>query len=435
MAEGADLVIAHASELLTCRARSRGAVGADLAGVEVVPDGALAILEGSIVDVGPTDEVLSNWRPSRLFDATGRLVTPGLVDAHTHLVHAGTRADEYAGLLAPDAGRAAPTLAGGIGRTVEATRRAGFDALLAGCQRLLDEALVNGTTTLEAKGGYGLDQESELRLLRVLRAVEHPVDVVVSHLALHVLPPGFAGERAAYLDEVLRTLPKAAELAEYCDVSCDPACFSAAECRLVAEEAARSGLRVRLHADQTGWAGGAELAAELRAASADHLDYASDDGISALAGAGTVGVLVPGVAFHLLEATADRSGAVRKPFLASLVHRMAEAGVCLAVASDYNPGSSPAVSMQSAMRLAARLFRLGYAAVWKMATINAAVALDRAADRGSLERGKRADVVIWRVPSHRDVVHRFGVNLVDAVFTRGVLSAAGGSRLDDQPVR
>jgi imidazolonepropionase len=210
---------------------------------------------------------------------------------------------------------------------------------------------------------------------------------------------------------------EAATLADYCDVTCDPIGFTFEECLEVGEAARGLGMRIRVHADQFGDARGALLAACLGASAADHLDYASDEGLKAMAQAGTVATLLPGVALHLMEIT-------EKPFLERLARRAIEAGCVLALSTDYNPGSCPMPSMQTAMQLAARIFRLGYAEIWNMATLNAARALDLAHDRGSLEPGKRADVLVWSVPSHGLAINRFGVNLVDTVIVAGRVAAS-----------
>jgi imidazolonepropionase len=233
---------------------------------------------------------------------------------------------------------------------------------------------------------------------------------VPTYLPLHVLPDAYAERRRAYIDMMLETLPQAAKLAPYCDVTCDPIGFTYDECLEVGEAARALRMKMRVHADQMGDARGALLAARLQASAADHLDHASDEGLRAMAAAGTVATLLPGVTLHMLEILA-------KPFMPQLARRAVEAGCVVALSTDYNPGSCPTQSMQMVMQLAARLFRLGYAEIWNMCTLNAARALDLAHDRGSLEPGKRADVVLWNVPSHGMVINRFGVNLVHKVFS------------------
>ncbi|MGH6916481.1 MAG: amidohydrolase family protein, partial [Geminicoccaceae bacterium] len=289
--------------------------------------------------------------------------------------------------------------------------------------RDLDTALAHGTTTIEAKTGYGLDRDSELRLLRLTTRLEHPVEVVPTFLGAHVLPDEYAGRREAYVQLLIDMTPEVAGLAEYCDVSCDPTCFTAEECLRMGEAARRHGMGVRVHADQTGDAGGAALAARLRAVSAELLDSASPAGLKALAEAGTGAIFLPAVTFHLLEMTPPVTdgeiGSPQKPFMPLAVRRAIEAGAVVALSADYNPGSAPTPSMQIVMQLAARLYRLTYAQIWHMCTLNAAVSLGRGHDRGSLEPGKRADVVIWTEPDHRRIINRFGYNMVDQVLIEG----------------
>ncbi|MDR7420349.1 MAG: imidazolonepropionase [Armatimonadota bacterium] len=417
-----DLLIAGAAELITCRTGPHGAVGRDLERLEVIPHGAVAIDRGRIVAVGPTRAVRRRFRARRIIDARGCLVSPGLVDPHSHMVFAGSRHHEYEAIVTgrTDLGR---RLGGGIRYTVSRTRAAPTRALRAQAFADLNVMLQHGTTTVEIKSGYGLDERTELRLLRVIRSLAHPVDVVATFMGAHVLPAEYADRRAAYVDLVVRTLPRARRYAEYCDMWRDTIGFTEDECVRIAEAARRLGFRLKLHADQIGPAGGAELAARLRATSADHLDYISARGIRAMARRGTVGVLLPAVTLHMLEMIPKVEGGRLRPpakaFWPALARRMIEGGMCLALSADYNPGTSPTPSMQMVMQLAARLYRLGYAEIWHMSTINAARALDRGDDRGSLEPGKRADLVVWRVPEHGMVINRFGVNLVDAVVKDG----------------
>ncbi len=417
----ADVLVLGAAELITCHGPAEGIRGGALRRVETIADGALAIAGGRIAAVGTTAQVLQAWDGRRRIDARGRLVSPGLVDPHSHLVYGGTRHEEYEAQVTQ---RSPVTrLDGGIRYTVRKTREASDAALAAQALADLDVMLEHGTTTLEAKTGYGLDREQELRLLRLTAGLEHAVDVVPTFLALHVLPEEYSGRRAGYLELAAGVLPEAAKLARYCDISCDPICFSYDECLRVGEAARGLGMKIRVHADQFGDARGALLAARLGAAAADHLDFAADEGLRAMAAAGTVATFLPGVTLHLCEMTPRFAGggleAAEKPFMPLVVRRAVDAGATVALSTDYNPGSCPTPSMQMVMALAARLFRLGYAEIWNMCTLNAARALGLAQDRGSLAPGKRADAVIWNVPAHGLVINRFGINLVDTVIANG----------------
>lgn len=432
MNEPVDLLVVHAGELLTCSGPETGVCGAALERLPSILDGAIAVREGRIAAVGSTAELLSRFAPDAIVDAGGKLVTPGLVDPHSHLVHGGTRQHE----LEARALGMKPPLAGGIRYTVQQTRAASDGELVERALADLDIALRYGTTTIEAKTGYGLDAENELRLLRLTVSLRHPVAVVPTFLGAHVVPAEYAERREAYVDLVLEMLPDAARLAPWCDVACDPVCFTYEECWRIAERAAALGMGLRIHADQTGDAGGARLAAAVGAAAADHLDYASDDGLLAMAEAGTVATLLPSVTLHLMEMTpsldGERLGAAAKPFMPALARRVLRSGLVPALSADYNPGSSPTLSMQLVMQLAARLFRLRYAEIWHMATINAARALRLSHDRGSIEPGKRADILIWTVPDHGTVIDRFGTNLVDTVLIGGEAMIAGGVPVRDR---
>jgi imidazolonepropionase len=417
----ADLLILGAGEVVTCAGPDGGIGGAALERLEVIEDGALALGGGRILAVGRRREIEARWRAAARIDAAGALVSPGLVDPHSHLIFAGDRSQEYEEKIL---GRiVGPHLERGIGVTLKATRAASDQALVAQALRDLDLALAHGTTTIEAKTGYGLDRDSELRLLRLTAALEHAVEVVPTFLGAHVVPADYATRRGDYVELLIGMTPAVAELAEYCDVSCDPSCFTADECRRMAAAARARGMGIRLHADQTGDAGGAALAAELGAASADHLDHASTAGLEAMAAAGTAAIFLPAVTFHLMEMTAGvRDGELvppTKPFMPLAVRRALDAGAVVALSADYNPGSAPTPSMQIVMQLAARLYRLTYAQIWHMCTLNAAASLGRGHDRGSLEVGKRADLVIWTEPDHRRVINRFGYNMVDLVLVGG----------------
>jgi imidazolonepropionase len=417
--ESVDLLIRNAAEVVTCRGPIDGVSGAALDDLEIIAGGGVAVRDGRILAVGPTRELDAQFQARETIDATDRLVSPGLVDPHTHLVYAGSRHEEWEGRV----GGRPPGLASGIRWTVDQTRKASDEVLTRAALADLDTMLAYGTTTVEAKSGYGLDRVTELRLLRIARSLRHPVEVVTTYLGAHVLPDEYAGDRAAYVALVIDTLPEAGTLAEYCDVCCDPVSFTVEECRSIAAAATHHGMRLRFHADQTGHAGGIKLAAELQASSADHLEHANLDDIRVLAASRTIGVLLPGVTHHMLEMTPrvsdDHLEEAAYPFMPLLARRLVAGGARLALATDYNPGTCPTLSMQTVMQLAARLYRLSYAEIWHMSTINAAASLDRGSDRGSLEPGKRADIVIWRVPHHGMVINRFGTNLVHTVIKDG----------------
>ncbi len=425
--QDADILIINASELVTCAGPVTGRIGDDLGKLDIVRDGALAIRGDRIVAVGPTDAVLAGWRATETIDAGHRLVSPGFVDAHSHLLFGGDRCCEYEGKVK---GRIqGANLETGINATIQATRRADDRTLVEQALSDLDEALLYGTTTLEAKTGYGLSRDHELRLLRLTSGLRHDIDILPTFLGAHVLPDEYRNRRDEYVQLVIDMLPEVLPYTTSCDVACDPACFTAAECLRIGRRARELGMTLRVHADQTGDAGGAAVAAALGAASADHLDQSSEEGLRAMAAAGTVGIFFPGVTFHMLEMvpplTEDGIGVAEKPYMPQSVRRALQAGVVLAISADFNPGSCPSISMQMMMQMAMRLFRLSYAEVWNMSTLNPAVSLGLAADRGSLEPGKRADVLIWNEVDHRRAVNRFGSNRVDTVMKSGRVVVRG----------
>lgn len=426
--QNVDLIIRNAGELLTCAGPAQGLAGDALKRVAMIKNGALAVHDGRIVAVGTTSEIEQQHKARELIDADGALVSPGFVDPHSHLLYGGTRHQEYESKVTGSG--TPPGLQSGINYTVRHTRNASDRDLVGQALADLDIMLEHGTTTLEAKTGYGLDRDTELRLVRLTAALDHPVDVVATFLGAHVLPSDHADRRDQYLDLVIDLLPEAARYAEYCDVCCDPVSFTFDECLRVGEAASKLGMGIRVHADQTGEFRGALLAAKLNAVSADHLDYTTDEGFAAMAKAGTTGILFPGVTLHMCEMTPKAVGdalvPAEKPFMPLVARRAIDSGCIIALSTDYNPGSCPTPSMQMVMQLAARLFRLSYAEIWNMCTLNAAVSLGRGHDRGSLEPGKRADIVIWKVPEHGLVINRFGVNLVDRVLVGGEVMVADG---------
>lgn len=426
-----DLIVQNAGELITCAGPATGITGAALQRLPAIENGAIAVHDGKIVAVGPSDDIARRYRAQDTIDADRALVSPGFVDPHSHLLFGGTRHLEYESKVT---GRGkAPALDSGINYTVRRTREASDRDLVDQALADLDVMLMHGTTTLEAKTGYGLDRDTELRLLRLTAGLRHPIEIVTTYLGAHVLPSEYADRRKDYVDLVIDLLPQAAALAEYCDVCCDPIGFTYDECLRIGEASRNLRMGIRVHADQTGDAKGAELAARLGATSADHLDYTTDAGFSAMARAGTAAILLPGVTLHMCEMTPKLAGGAllpaEKPFMLQVVRRVVDSGCVVALSTDYNPGSCPTESMQIVMQLAARLYRLSYAEIWNMCTLNAAVSLGRGHDRGSIEPGKRADILIWKVPAHGLVINRFGTNLIDRVIAGGRLVVENGRLL------
>lgn len=409
-----DLLVVNLAEIATPRgvAPRRGGEQGSVerrAGEEVLCQ------DGRIAFVGPPDERLRTYGElpgvERL-DGGGGTLVPGFVDPHTHLPWAGTREEEFAARLAGKTYQEIAAAGGGILSTVDATRRASEDALVANVRRRMDQMLAWGTTTAEAKSGYGLSRADELKQLRAIRraSAEHPVDLVPTLLAAHEVPAEHRRDRERYLDLVCEEIIPAAAaegLARFCDVFCEEGVFSAAESRRVLLAGACHGLAPRLHADEFADSGGAELAAELHALSADHLMAVSPAGVEALAGSGVTAVLLPGTSFFLMK---QRYAPAR---------RLIEAGVPVALATDCNPGSSNTESMPMVITLAVLLLGLTIAESLTAATLNAACCLGLGDELGSIEVGKRADLVLLSAPNLLHLVYHYGVNPVAAVVKDG----------------
>ncbi|MFZ7126186.1 MAG: imidazolonepropionase [Desulfobacterales bacterium] len=419
-----NLIITHAEELVTCSgfAAKQGAAMND---VGVIRDGAVRVENGVITAVGTTAEVLSGKEASgfETIDATGKAVLPGFVDSHTHLVFGGYRADEFAWRLKGMSYMEIMERGGGIVSTVEATRRAGLEALIASGRRRLDAMLAFGVTTVEGKSGYGLDRDTEIRQLEAMAALnrEHPVDIVPTFLGAHAVPKEYNGRSDAFIDFIMEiVLPEVADLglAEFCDVFCEQNVFSIAQSRRLLLRARELGFKLTLHADEIVRIGGAELAAELSAVSADHLLQASDDGIRRMAEKGVVATLLPITAFSLKEPYAR-------------ARDMIDQGCAVALATDLNPGSCFSNSIPLLIALATLYMNMTPEEAVTAVTINGAAAIGRSEITGSIDPGKKGDIVILAYPSHRFLPYHIGVNIVEKVVKDGNLvfdATLGGRR-------
>ena len=416
-----DLLIVGASELATPLGSTPRA-GAALDALHVLPDGALAIDGGRLVDVGPRPELLQRWSAREVLDAGGGTLVPGFVDAHTHPVFATTREDEFAARSRGATYLEIAAAGGGILSTVRGVRAASAELLRARLDLHLDRFLELGTTTVEAKTGYGLSLVDELRCLEVLAAAAraHAVRVVPTFLGAHEVPEEFRGRKPDFVRAVCEEmLPAVAErgLARYFDVFVESHVFGLEDTRRMGERAKAAGLGLRLHVDQLTPLGGAELAAELGAASADHLEHVSERGIAALAAAGVVPVLCPVVPLYLRQ---SREAPAR---------RMVAAGLAPALSTDFNPGSCYLQSLPETLAWAALRYGFSAAECLSAATLNAACSLGLGAEIGSLEVGKRADVALLDVPNHRRLVYELGRSPVRAVVAGGrVAWRRGGAR-------
>jgi len=419
-----DLLIIGAGELVTMAGGPRR--GSQLKEVQPIRGGALAAKDGVIVDIGTTEEVLARVQTgpaTRILDARGRAVVPGFVDPHTHTCFAGDRAEEFAMRLGGATYQEIAARGGGILSTVRATREATQAALVDAGLKRLDAMALTGTTTVEIKSGYGLSTADELKQLRAIRemARRHALDVVPTFMGAHEVPPEYRERREAYtsliVNEMLPALAAEPGLAQYVDIFTEKGVFSVDESRRILQKAKDLGYKVKVHADELSDLGGSALAAELGAASADHLLFASDYGLAAMADAGTVAVCLPGTAFCLMNV----------PY--ANARRMVELGCTVALASDFNPGSCPAYAMPFIMTLACMHMKLDPSEALAAATINAAAAIGMQRKVGSLEVGKQADVVILDLPSHRHIPYRMGQGVVASVIKKGRLLVDEGRLL------
>ena len=393
-------------QLATCRSEGGQAE------IHAIHDAALVWDEGGIVWVGPAAELSAKHRRLDPVDAGGRLVIPGLVDCHTHLAFAGWRAEEFEQRIAGRSYLDIARAGGGIMATVRQTRAATEQELLERAGRFLQEMLALGVTTVECKSGYGLDEATELKLLRVYRrlAGDQPVRLLPTFLGAHVVPPEFRDNRAGYIELVAeRWVPRVAQdrLAACCDVFVEDSAFSVDEARHILRAAERVGLRAKLHADQLTSVGGAELAAELGALSADHLEHVSERGIAALAEAGVIAVSLPLASLYL--------GQPPMP-----ARRLIAAGVPVAVATDFNPGSAPSYHLPLALTLACTLQSMTPAEALKGATIYAARAIGLEQEVGSLETGKSADFAVLDAPDVTQWLYHLRPNACLLTVARGV---------------
>jgi imidazolonepropionase len=375
----------------------------------LVQNAALATEDGRVAYAGPAAHLPAEWRGLEAEDLGQRLVTPALIDCHTHLVHGGDRAREFEMRLAGASYQEVAAAGGGIVSTVSATRAANEEALFESAARRLDALLAEGVTTVEIKSGYGLTVPDEMKMLRVARRLgkERGVRVVTSYLAAHAVPPEYKGRAADYITDVV--LPGMEEgaaegLIDAVDGFCEGIAFSVDEMRVVFEHARRLGLPVKLHAEQLSDLGGAQLAAGFGALSADHLEYLSQEGVEALAEAGTVAVLLPGAFYTLRERQLPPVAALR------------DAGVPIALATDCNPGSSPLTSLLLTMNMASTLFRLTPEEALAAVTREAARALGLAGELGTIALGKRAEFAVWDIEHPAELAYRIGFNPLHRVI-------------------
>lgn len=415
----ASTVVRNIGQLLTVAQRPIAGASGEL---QVISDAAIAVRDGVIVWIGPDDQVELMFESTRtpeedgitIVDAQGVVVTPGFVDSHTHLIFAGDRSEEFHLRRAGISYGELLTQGRGILTTVNATRSADTEMLTEMAITRLHTMCQYGTTTVEAKTGYGLDmitEEACLRILNNLNALETSpsytykrVRVVPTFLGAHVVPPEYRERRSAYVDLIVEEmLPSFVGLARFCDVFCEREAFSIEECHRILERAKAMGYKLKIHADQLSPSGGANLAAELGATSADHLDYASDADLNRLRDAGVVATLLPGCSYSL-----------RSPYPSA--RRFIDRGLHVALATDFNPGTSYCESMQMILSLAMSSMDMSIEEALQAITINGARALALHEEIGSIEAGKRCELALWSIHDYHEIGYHFGVNLIQSVL-------------------
>lgn len=420
------ILINHANEVLTFASEVKGPRRREqMSELGLMKDVSVLLDGDRIAMIAPLNEIEAAFphliSDAEVIDATGKIVMPGLVDCHTHLVHGGTREHELNMRLAGKSYMDIMNAGGGIHYTTTKTREASFDELYDKTFNHLNDFLRYGITTVEAKSGYGLDLETELKQLEVAKKLQetHVVDIVSTFMGAHAVPKEFKGNEDEFVKIIIEEMiPKVAQLglAEFNDVFCEKGVFTPAQSRLILEAGKAHGLTPKIHADEIEPYEGAELAAEVGAISAEHLLVASDEGIEAMAKSGTIAVLLPGTAFFL-----------RAPYARGRL--MVDRGVPVAISTDFNPGSSPTISLPFVQNLACMNMGMTMEEVLCATTINAAHAINRANEIGTLEKGKKADVLLLDVPNYKQLQYFYGMNHTDTVIKAGNIVVKGGRLL------
>lgn len=403
------LILKNASQVVTCSGFT-AKKGADMNNIGVIDNGTVVVADGKIVAVG-SDLDLSAYSDADVIDCTGKTVMPGFVDSHTHFVFGGYRDDEYSWRLRGDSYMDIMQRGGGIANSVNATRAASKEELIALGKKRLDSMAKFGVTTVEGKSGYGLDHETEIKQLEVMQALQasHSVDIVTTFMGAHSVPVPYKGRGGEFIDFLIETvMPEVKErnLAEFCDIFCEQNVFSVEESRKLFNAAKAMGFKTKIHADEIVQLGGAELAAEVGCTSADHLLQASDAGIKAMAEAGVIATVLPCTAFSLREHFAR-------------ARKMIDEGCAVAVATDFNPGSCFTESVPLAIALCTLNMQMSIEEVVSALTINGAAAVGRADQIGSIDVGKQADIVIHEFPSYKFLPYHIGVSTVEKVIKKG----------------
>lgn len=409
-----DLIIKNIGKLVTMEGSFLPRTGNEMNELVILENAYIAVVEGKIFQVGTGEDYKELVGENTVIDdASGMLVTPGLIDSHTHLVHGGSRENEFSKKL-----NGVPYIqilqeGGGILSTVNSTRKATFNELYNKAKKSLDRILEFGVTTVEEKSGYGLDLDTEVKQLEVAHQLDknHPVDLVHTFLGAHAVPVEYKSDSKAYIKLLVEEImPRVKELglAEFCDVFCEEGVFSVKESEYILSKAKEMGYKLKIHADEIVPIGGAELAAKLGCISADHLMAASDEGLKDMADKGVIANLLPGTSFNLNKPSANG-------------RKMIDLNVPISLSSDYNPGSCPSENLQFAMQLGCLNLKMTPNEVLTAVTINAAHCLDRASEIGSIEVGKKADIAVFDAPNVEYLMYHFGINHIDRVYKEGRL--------------
>ncbi|MCT4662860.1 MAG: imidazolonepropionase [Tissierellales bacterium] len=416
-----NLIIHNASELVFSSGYE-AKKGKDMNKLTRIEDGMIVVENGVIVAIGPTHKLESkfNFDNYEIIDARGKSVLPGFVDSHTHFVFGGYREEEFSWRLEGKSYMEIMERGGGIVNSVEGTKKASYEELLKLGEKRLDSMMRFGVTTVEGKSGYGLDYDTEIKQLEVMRELNsvHELDIVPTFLGAHAVPNEYKGNERKFIEKMIRILPEIKEknLAEFCDVFCEKNVFEIEDSKYLLEEACKIGLKLKLHADEIVQLGGAELAANLKAVSADHLLQASDEGIDMLANTGTIATLLPATAFSLKENYARG-------------RYMIDQGCAVALASDLNPGSCFTESIPLLIALSTLYMNLTIEETVTALTLNGAAALDRADRLGSLDLNKQADMIILEHESYKFLPYHIGVNCVETVIKNGKVIYDKGRKL------
>ena len=407
-----DVIMKNATQLLTLKGPTHPRSGKEIDELGIIINGALAIKDEKILAVGITEEIKTNYRSDKVINATGKVVMPGFVDPHTHPVFVHTRENEFEMRIKGKSYVEISQSGGGIRSSIKAVREASEDELYILSEKRIKKMISNGTTTLEAKSGYGLSTESEIKMLKVIKRLNEnlPIDIIPTFMGAHEFPIEYKDNHEEYiriLKEEMMPEVRKQSLAEYIDIFTEKHVYNIQQSRDILNHAKKLGFKLRMHADEIEPIGGAELAAELGAISADHLGAASDAGIKALAEAGVIATLLPGTIFSLGMKSYARA------------RDMIDAGVAVTLATDYNPGSCNCDSMQFIITLACLQMKMTVAEAITASTINAAYSLEMGDRIGSLEVGKQADILIMDMPSYQFLPYHFGSNNVETVIKNG----------------